>query len=211
MYIETLEMGRVKSADKVKEYYGVIGNETRRLTEMVNRILGFSKMEKGKHSYHSAVCDFNAIVESVLTTYHLRLEEQGFDLQYTPTVGLPAILCDKEAVAQALINLVDNAMKYSRESKVIEISTGRYKQWVYLQVKDHGPGIARKHQKLVFDKFYRVTNRNLAHEVKGTGLGLAIVREIMQAHKGRVTLQSRPGEGCAFRLYFTAVKDSVKA
>jgi two-component system, OmpR family, phosphate regulon sensor histidine kinase PhoR len=202
MYIETLEMGRVKSADKVQEYYQIITHETHRLTAMVNKILNFSKMENGKRQFKMGVADANTIVQKVIDTYNVHFENSGFKCYFIPDNHLPQIFCDPEAITEALINLIDNAIKYSAGNKVVELHTGTYRQGVYVEVKDYGVGIAKKHHKLVFDKFYRVTTGNLANKVKGTGLGLAIVNEIMKGHKGKITLTSKLNEGSTFKLWF---------
>lgn len=202
MYIETLEMGRVATAEKTREYYQIISKETQRLTGMVNKILNFSKMEKGKHRFTPALSDLNQITQQVLETYDFHFGNSGFEYRFTPAANLPKISCDSEAVADAIINLVDNAIKYSTTIKRIEISTGTERRFTYIEVKDFGMGIAKKHHKLVFDKFFRVTNETLSNSVKGTGLGLAIVTEIVKAHKGKITLNSKLNEGSTFRLYF---------
>jgi two-component system phosphate regulon sensor histidine kinase PhoR len=202
MYIETLEMGRVTAAEKVQEYYQIIGIETQRLANMVDKILSFSKIESGKRVYKSEICNLNSITEQILETYHFHLNNKNFNLKFNPEQPLPNIFGDKEAIADAIINLIDNGIKYSRDDKKIELSTGLEKRMVYIEVKDYGRGIAKKDQKLIFDKFFRVTNQNLANEVKGTGLGLSIVQEIVKAHKGKITLQSKLDAGSTFRLYF---------
>ncbi len=202
MYIETLEMGRVSTAEKVREYHQIIGIETQRLTNMVDKILSFSKIESGKRIYKAEICNLNSITEQILETYLFHLNNKNFNLKFIPEQPLPNIFGDKEAIADAIINLIDNGIKYSRDSKKIEMSTGLEKRQVYIEVKDYGRGIAKKDQKLIFDKFFRVTNQNLANEVKGTGLGLSIVQEIVKAHKGKITLHSKLDAGSTFRLYF---------
>ncbi|MGE4289638.1 MAG: sensor histidine kinase [Salinivirgaceae bacterium] len=202
MYIETLEMGRVKTSEKVQEYYRIISNETNRLTAIVDKILNFSKLENNKREVRFEACDLNQISQQVLDTYQYHLSNQGFRLQFVPKTPLAQINCDAGSVSEALINLLDNAVKYSRQSREVIVSTGQNKRYVFVEVRDFGMGIAKKHQKLVFDKFYRVTNQQLANQVKGTGLGLALVRETMKSHQGKITLSSKLNEGCTFRLYF---------
>jgi len=210
MYIETLEMGRVKSAEKIQEYYQIIQKETVRLTEMVNKILNFSKLENGKRPLKKSVCNLNLITQHVLETYDFHFESKGFEYVFTPAKDLPDNYCDQDSIAEVLINLIDNAVKYSHNQKRIEIRTGSEKRFTYLEVKDYGEGISKKNQKLVFDKFYRVTNENLANKVKGTGLGLAIVSEIVKSHKGKITLTSKLNEGSTFRLYFPISSNHFK-
>jgi two-component system phosphate regulon sensor histidine kinase PhoR len=202
MYIETLEMGRVKTHEKVQEYYRIINNETNRLTRIVDKVLNFSKLENNKRELHFEACDLNRVSQQVLDTYAYHLVDKGFCIQFNPHKPLSQVYCDSGAVAEALINLIDNAVKYSNNSREVALSTGQNKRYVYVEVRDYGMGIAKKNQKLVFDKFYRVTNQQLANQVKGTGLGLALVRETMKNHQGKVSLSSKLNEGSTFRLYF---------
>ena len=111
-------------------------------------------------------------------------------------------MADREAVTDAFVNLVDNAIKYSPGIKEIAVRTGSTDKYVYIEVEDHGLGISEKDQKYIFDKFYRVTETNLANKVKGSGLGLAIVKHIMDAHEGNISVKSTPGSGSLFRLSF---------
>jgi two-component system phosphate regulon sensor histidine kinase PhoR len=111
-------------------------------------------------------------------------------------------MADREAVTDAFVNLVDNAMKYSPSVKEIVVRTGRDDGYVYIEVEDHGIGISEKDQKYIFDKFFRVTETNLANKVKGSGLGLAIVKHIMDSHNGKINVKSVPRSGSMFRLSF---------
>jgi two-component system phosphate regulon sensor histidine kinase PhoR len=202
MYIETLEMGRVKNADKINEYYSVILNETTRLSGMVNRILSFSQIESNKRKYTFCEIAINQIVENAALTFRYSLENKGFRYSFEPDNDLPLIMADREAIADAFVNLIDNAIKYSSEKKDITVRTGKYEEYTFVEVEDHGIGISEKNQKYIFDKFYRVTEMNLANKVKGSGLGLAIVKHIMDAHAGKIYVKSKPGEGSVFRLLF---------
>jgi two-component system, OmpR family, phosphate regulon sensor histidine kinase PhoR len=202
MYIETLEMGRVKSAEKIKEYYNVILNETSRLSGIVNRILSFSQIENNKRKYAFCETVINEVVENSALTFRYSLENKGFRYTFEPGEDLPVIMADSESVADAFMNLIDNAMKYSMENKEITVRTGKDDNYVFVEVEDHGIGISEKNQKFIFDKFYRVTQINLANSVKGSGLGLAIVKHIMDIHKGSIYVKSTSGSGSLFRLSF---------
>jgi two-component system phosphate regulon sensor histidine kinase PhoR len=202
IYIETLEMGRVKDAAKIREYYTIILNETTRLSGIVNRILNFSQIESNKRKYSFAEDDINEIVENAALSFRYSIENKGFSYSFLPGKDLPALSVDREAITDALVNLVDNAMKYSADIKEIAVRTGMSEKYVYVEVEDHGIGISEKNQKYIFDKFYRVTEMNLANKVKGSGLGLAIVKHIVDAHNGRIYVQSKPGTGSLFRLSF---------
>ncbi len=202
MYIETLEMGRVKGAEKVREYYTVILNETTRLSSMVNRILSFSQIESNKRKYLFSDTRINEVVENASLTFRYTLENKGFIYSFEPDVNLPAISADREALTDAFVNLIDNAIKYSAEHKNIAVRTGKSDGYAYFEVEDQGIGISERDQKYIFDKFYRVTEKNLAHRVKGSGLGLAIVKHIVDAHHGKIELISKQGSGSRFRLLF---------
>ena len=202
MYIETLEMGRVKNALKIKEYYSVILNETSRLSGIVNRILSFSQIESNKRKYFLSETNINELVENAANSFRYSMENKGFTYIFKPEDNLPLVMIDREAITDAFVNLVDNAMKYSTEIKDIVVRTGKYDKYVYVEVKDKGIGISEKNQKYIFDKFYRVNEMNLANRVKGSGLGLAIVKQIMDAHEGKIYVKSNPGSGSLFRLLF---------
>jgi len=206
MYSETLEMGRVKDEERKKEYYSIINTESNRLAAMVNKILNFSKIESGKREYKFEETDLNNVVGNIIETYHHHFRRKEFVCNYSPTDNLPSIDADAEAITDAIINLIDNAIKYSSDNKKIDILTGRVGNSVYVEVRDYGVGIDQKYQKMVFDKFYRVTDGNLAHMAKGSGIGLSIVDHIMNAHNGSISLISKIGEGSRFILYFPAKK-----
>ena len=133
MYIETLEMGRVTDAGKIKEYYSVILNETTRLSGIVNRILSFSQIESNKRKYFFSENDVNEIVESAANTFRYSIEIKGFKYSFRPEKNLPLILADKEAITDAFVNLVDNAMKYSPEIKDIVVRTGKDDKYVFIE------------------------------------------------------------------------------
>ncbi len=108
---------------------------------------------------------------------------------------------DREAVSEAVVNLIDNSVKYSTENKFIKITIGSENDFVFIKISDKGIGISEKDQQKVFDKFYRVSS-GLIHTTKGTGLGLTLVKQIMDAHKGKIILESKSGEGSSFKLLF---------
>jgi two-component system phosphate regulon sensor histidine kinase PhoR len=201
MFAETLEMGRVKTEEKKKEYYTIISKESNRLGRIVNTILNFSKMEAGKRKFNFAKEDLNEVIIQVYQNYNYHLYNKGFDFDYEPGINLPKVMIDREAVSEAIVNLLDNAVKYSGETKFIKMVIGSEIDSVFIEVQDKGIGISEEDQKKVFDKFYRVTS-GLVHATKGTGLGLSLVKQIMDAHKGKIILKSKLGEGSSFKLLF---------
>jgi signal transduction histidine kinase len=199
LFAETLELGRVPSEEKAQQYYRVINKESHRLTQLINNILDFSRIEAGRKEYRFAPTDVARVVREVIESYRFQIEQQGFELKVDVDDDLPHVPADEEALGQAIINLVNNAIKYSRESKTIHIEVRRDGSKVLVTVKDTGIGIPRSEQKKIFEKFFRGED-SLVHETKGSGLGLALVRHIMEAHGGSVEVESTPGKGSAFTL-----------
>jgi two-component system phosphate regulon sensor histidine kinase PhoR len=202
MYIETLEMGRVKTAEKIHEYYRIILEESQRLTDIVNKILSFSQIESGKRAYSFAPVRLNEIVEKVVATFRVRLEKSQFTYSLELDEQLPEIQGDSAAITDALVNLVDNAIKYSGDEKYIKIVSGKTSKYSFIEVIDRGIGITIHEQKHIFDKFYRVTEKNLALKAKGSGLGLTIVKHIISSHNGQIEVDSSKGKGSTFRIMF---------
>jgi len=206
MYSETLSMNRIKDESKKKEYYSIINTEANRLSGMVNKILNFSKIDSGKRTYKFIETDINEIVTQIIETYEHHFKRNGFTYNFSPKENLPKVMADAEAITDAIINLIDNAIKYSKDNKQVDIKTGSNNRNVFVEVKDYGLGIDEKYQKMVFDKFYRITDGDLAHKAKGSGIGLSIVKHIMEAHKGSVKLISKAGMGSTFVLNFPITK-----
>jgi signal transduction histidine kinase len=199
LYAETLELGRVPSQERRGEYYRVIGKESRRLTQLINNILDFSRIEAGRKEYRMVPSDAAHVVRDVVESYRFAIEKLGFTLELELADDLPALELDPEALSQALINLLNNAIKYSPEKKSIRVALRREADRVLLSVEDQGIGIPRSEHRRIFEKFYRVET-SLVHTTKGSGLGLALVQHITEAHGGKVELKSAPGEGSTFTL-----------
>jgi two-component system phosphate regulon sensor histidine kinase PhoR len=205
VYIETILLGRVKH-DKLREYYQVIFQETGRLTGIVNKILNFSRIEEKKYKYNFSRLNLNDIIKNVLQRFDYHLKNNSFTIDTKLEPDLPEISGDREALYEVLINLVDNAIKYSLDEKYISIATGVDKDMVYFEVADKGIGIPETQQKYIFEKFFRVTDGEVQN-VGGSGLGLAIVKHIMDGHGGNIILTSSPGKGSTFKLYFPAINE----
>jgi two-component system phosphate regulon sensor histidine kinase PhoR len=206
MFAETLEMGRVKSEEKKQEYYSIINKETHRLTGIVNKILNFSQTEAGKKKLHPQKIDLTDAIKDVLTTYDFHLRNKGFDYHFEESESL-AVLADKEAMTEIIINLIDNAVKYSVEKKRLEISTGQENGFGWASFKDYGVGISATDQKHIFDKFYRVSSGDLAKS-RGTGLGLSLVKQLIEQQHGKITVRSELGKGSVFVVYLPLEKGS---
>ncbi|MGH7818989.1 MAG: sensor histidine kinase [Candidatus Binatia bacterium] len=200
---EFLRLGRA-SPDKVREYGEYIEAESRRLTRLVDNILDFSRIESGQKSYRFERTDVAEVVGETLKALEVRLRQEGFSLDVRrPGSPVAAVLADPGAIAQAVTNLVDNAVKYSGEARSVGVEIGQSNGWVTVAVSDRGPGIRPEEQERIFEKFYRVST-GLVHDAKGSGLGLAIVKHIVEAHRGSVRVDSRPGAGSTFTIHLPA-------
>jgi len=208
LYAETLEMGRLKSADKYQEYYGIIRKESERLTALINNILDFSRIEAGRKEYDFRQTDMRELVRNTLESYRYQIEQSGFAFEEKIAEDVPPISVDREAMARSLLNLVNNALKYSQDQKYIGVNLFRDNGSVKLEVVDHGIGIPQGEQQKIFDKFYRVGDP-LVHNTKGSGLGLSLVRHIVQAHGGEVVVDSVPGRGSKFTINLPVVRTSA--
>jgi signal transduction histidine kinase len=199
LYAETLELGRITTSDKKQQYYRIIRKESERLTSLINNILDFSRIEAGRKEYEFRETDIAELVRNTLDSYRYQIEQQGFALEENIQPNLPILQVDREAIARALVNLINNALKYSNEDKFLGVKLYRENGVVKLEVSDHGIGISRHDQSKIFEKFYRAGDP-LVHNTKGSGLGLSLVRHISEAHGGDIAVESTPGKGSKFVL-----------
>ncbi len=206
MFAETLDTGRVTTEEKKKEYYSIISKETIRLSKIVNRILNFSQMDANKKRFNFVPIQLNDLCKSILETYFYHFHEKGFEFNFEPAEDLGLINGDREAISEAIINLLDNAIKYSADKKHVTLRTGRDYNYRFVEVADKGIGIARRHHGEIFEQFFRAPTGDI-HTTKGSGLGLTLVKKIMEAHHGHVTVESTPGKGSTFRLKFPVQKE----
>jgi signal transduction histidine kinase len=199
LYAETLELGRITTQDKKDQYYQIIRKESERLTALINNILDFSRIEAGRKEYEFRETDIAELVRNTLDSYRYQVEQQGFELKENIEPDLPQVYVDREAIARALVNLVNNALKYSNREKFLGVKLYKDNSKVKLEVEDHGIGIASRDQAKIFEKFYRAEDP-LVHNTKGSGLGLSLVQHITRAHGGDIEVESTPGRGSKFIL-----------
>jgi signal transduction histidine kinase len=199
LFSETLELGRVKDNQQAQEFLRTISSETRRLTQLINNILDFSKIEAGRKEYRFVSCNVAEVVEEVLRTYEYQITGGGFELSTRIDRRLPMALIDSEAMSQAVLNLLNNAIKYSEGVKKIDVVVEARDAHIAIEIADQGIGIPRSEQRKIFEKFYRV-NTGLVHNTKGSGLGLALVKHIVEAHRGQILVNSAPGKGSRFTI-----------
>jgi signal transduction histidine kinase len=199
MFSEMLKEGRQPDAGKQRIYLGLMASETERLTRLINNVLDFSKMEKGRRAYVKTRFDAGALAEAIVEDERVRLEHDGFCLTFVPAPGPAFVEADEEAVRQALLNLLSNAEKYAAAAKSIEVEITHQDKMVRIDVKDRGPGIPAAEAGKIFREFYRL-DRSLTTRVPGSGLGLTIARRIARDQGGDVEYQAREGGGSVFRF-----------
>src|SRR5215468_9350158 len=199
LYAETLELGRLTAKEKYQEYFRIIREESERLSALINNILDFSRIEAGRKEYEFKETDLPELVRSTLDSYRFQIEQNGFTFEENISRDIPPVNVDREAIARSLLNLVNNALKYSKDQKFIGVSLYRANGSVKLEVRDRGIGIPPNEQDRIFEKFYRCGDP-LVHNVKGSGLGLSLVRHIARAHGGEVLVESIPEKGSKFTI-----------
>jgi len=198
---ELMRHGRVRDPSKVAEYGLHIETESRRLSQLINNILDFSRIESGRKIYSFEPADLAELVRNTLDAYEVRLRDRGFKLEYSgPTGDMPVLQLDTGAMDRAVANLLDNAIKYSNEGGTISIRLDSTAREATLSIADEGIGIPADEHDRIFDRFHRVST-GLVHDVKGTGLGLSLVKHIIQAHGGYISLESELGEGSTFSIH----------
>src|SRR6202167_786682 len=200
MFAETLAMGRSRDERTKSEYLETIVNESERLARLVDNVLDFSKIEQGKKIYRLRPVRLDEVAGSAVRALQFPLAQQGFQLHLTVQEDLPELQADPDAIQQAILNLLTNAMKYSGDAREIDLRVGSRNGDAIIEVADHGLGLAPEEQKHVFEKFYRAPSHE-SRLIAGTGLGLTLVAHIAQAHGGRVEVESAPGAGSTFCIF----------
>jgi len=200
LFAETLELGRLKHTDRAQEYYRIINSEARKLTRLINNLLDFSKIEAGLRSYTRKPVNLTGLTRGVLESLESQFQHNQFRVTSHLDGDVP-VLIDPEAAIQAIENLISNAMKYSPEQREIVVDVEREGGYGVIRVTDRGIGVPARLQSKIFHKFYRI-HPDAGSGPQGTGLGLAIVDHVMRGHGGFVRVDSEPGRGSTFTLYF---------
>lgn len=202
LFAELLQQKKRVSRKQLEEHLEIIEGETDRLTRLIDNVLDFDKIERGAKEYHFAEVNLNQTVRQVLRLLGYQLRMNRFTVHLRLSREESNIHADADAVIQALTNLLTNAMKYSPDSNVITVSTSRRDDFAVVSVKDNGIGIPETDLGRIFEPFYRRSQDAEGRRRGGVGLGLALVQHIMQAHGGRVEVDSTPGKGSTFSLLF---------
>ena len=187
---------RELSAEQRESFLALIAHETSRLAELIGDVLDTSRIEAGTFSYSFADVDLAALVRDSVAAAERSQDE--VELKAIVHEPLPRVRADRDRLRQVLVNLIDNAVKYSPPGDEVQVEALATNGRVVIEVRDRGPGIPREHQKVIFEKFGRV---KLGDKAKpGTGLGLFIARSIAEAHGGSVEVRSAPDSGATFTL-----------
>lgn len=201
MFVETLKLGRAKSEEQMNACLDVIMTETDRLGALIDHVLSFSKVENQVKKYNFQQANLPTVVRDTISLFRAQMSGTDGEVRLKILPGVPSQASfDKDAIREVLLNLLSNAIKYSGDDKFVTVMVGIDRNDLFIEVADRGIGIPAEDQSRIFDKFFRV-DQALSRKVDGTGLGLAICKEIVQAHGGRITLESVWGKGSRFTVY----------
>ncbi len=204
LLVDTLLEGRYEDKQTVPEYLGLIANENKRLSHLIDSFLTFSRMERNKQVFDfQNVCPKD-IASAGAEAARAKLRHGGCNFDMDIDAALPMLRADKDALVTVLVNLLDNACKYSGDDKHICLKVYSQNGEVCFAVTDRGIGISKRVQKKIFQRFYQVDSR-LSRSSEGCGLGLSIVQFIVEAHKGTINVESQPGQGSTFTVRLPAV------
>lgn len=203
-FVETLQSGVLKDKENAKRFLDIIGKQTDRLESLVNDLLTLSSLESRGLPMDFREENIGKIIQSVLGLNKSQIERLGHSIQVAVPLNLPAIRVDRQRIEQVVLNLLDNAVKFTPQGGVIAIKAAVDGNFIRLDVRDNGIGIASEHIPRLFERFYRV-DKARSRDLGGTGLGLAIVKHIIMVHNGKISVTSKVGEGSTFSIFLPTV------
>ena len=198
LFAEMLQSGRVASDEKRQQYLDIIVSESERLSALIENVLDFARVERGRQAYELAEGDVGEAVARAVNVYRYRAEREGVDLVTDLEAGLPLARIDDRAVQLAVINLLDNALKYAPGGEVVTVQARRERGSVVVRVVDRGPGVPPEERERIFERFVRGSTARVpvgGRPTRGSGIGLALVKHIAESHGGRAWVEPRPGDG----------------
>jgi two-component system phosphate regulon sensor histidine kinase PhoR len=200
MFGEMLAEGRTKSPEQAHEYAEIIWRESVRLGRLIDNVLDFAKIERGMGVYEFADSDLGEVIDHAIELSARRVATAEMTLEADVEPGLPPLRLDASAFTLAVLNLIDNAVKYAADGKRIALAVRRENDRITLSVRDWGPGVDPEEHERIFDRFYRGRAIRLK-PIRGSGIGLALVQHIARAHRGDADVTSVPKEGATFRIW----------
>jgi signal transduction histidine kinase len=198
--VDTLREGRCRNAEQVREYLDLLHSENLRLSRLTEHFLTHSRLERGQHTFAFAPVAVETVVDPALLALRAKLEAPGCHFTLDLARPLPEIMADRDSLVTVLVNLLENAVKYSGDEKHITLRARRDNSTIVFVVEDDGVGLSSAERSRIFEPFYQV-DQKLSRTREGCGLGLSIVRAIVTAHRGRVEIDSEPGRGAAFAVH----------
>jgi two-component system phosphate regulon sensor histidine kinase PhoR len=193
-FVETLEAGAINNRKNAKRFLSIIRKHTDRLGKIIDDLLSLSELELRKDSIEKADLNLRSLVDEVVMGFGYAHEVKRQKLDVNSQDGDFRIKADRDKIEQVFVNLVDNAIKYTKEGGHITVSFCPQKEDITVIVEDNGVGIAKEHLDRVFERFYRV-DKARSRELGGTGLGLSIAKHIILLHNGKISIESEPGRG----------------
>ncbi len=202
MFVETLQSGRLRDPARIQECLDLLGVETERLSRRIERVLGWARMEAGRRIYEFEPLQAATVVDAAIQAVRSQTLQDEPEISVAIPDGLPDLHGDRDALVEAVVNLLQNAVRYTPSPRRIAVRASTRGRHIGLTVADNGPGIAARHRKRIFEKFYQADNLLASPSVgRGTGLGLAIVRAVVRAHGGSIELDTEVGAGCRFTIW----------
>jgi two-component system phosphate regulon sensor histidine kinase PhoR len=222
MFAEMLQSGRVASDEKRKEYLDIIMRESERLSGLIENVLDFARVERGRDAYDLAEGDVGEAVTRAANVYRYRAERENIKIEVDVAEDLPRALIDERALQLAVINLIDNALKYAPDGELVTVSAAPHgDDRIAVKVKDRGPGVPADERTRIFERFVRGESAETGKgekraekgrsPVRGSGIGLALVKHIAEAHGGRTWVESEVGKGATFIITIPAAERRSKA
>ncbi len=189
-----------KSQERITNYVKMIGDENKRLSLLVENILQTAILDKGEFKLKIQPIDIHTLIEQTFINIKLQVDNKEGEIASQLNAAKTIVNADRVHITNILFNLIDNALKYSKENPNIIVSTRNDDEGIFISVKDNGIGISKENQKRIFDTMYRVPTGNI-HNVKGFGLGLSYVKAVVEKHGGSIKVESELGKGSVFTLY----------
>lgn len=208
MFGELLLAERVKSDDKRRQYLQIIVSESERLTALIENVLDFAKVERGKAAYEFAPGHVGEAVARAAEVHRHRADREGIEVNLHMAEGLPRAMIDTRALELAVLNLLDNAFKYAKDGGRVDIDVARENGSIAVRVSDRGPGIDLEDQERIFDRFVRGRHAT-EQRIRGSGIGLSLVKHIAESHGGSIGVKSPSfeGRGTTFVLTIPALSE----